>query len=69
MFAGFSHANAPLIDALEYQTAADALVLTRRTHPAAAISFDDRLVTGGTTGAAAIDGFHWMGSHQGHGSG
>jgi hypothetical protein len=51
-------ANSPLIDACENQTAADTLILTRRTHLAAAIALDDRLVTGGTTGAAAIDGFH-----------
>ena len=34
------------------------LVLTRRAHLAAAIALDDRLVTGGTTGAAAIGEIH-----------
>jgi hypothetical protein len=58
MLAWRNHANAPLIEACEHQTAADTLILTRRAHPTAAISLDDRLVTGGTTGAAAIDGFH-----------
>ena len=55
-----SRAKAPFVDACENQTAPDALVLTGRTHPAVAITFDDWLVTGGATGAASIDGFHGM---------
>ncbi|MBK7053100.1 MAG: hypothetical protein IPH54_21880 [Rhodoferax sp.] len=55
-----SRAKAPFVDACENQTAPDALVLTERTHPAIGISLDDRLVTGGATGAASIDGVHGM---------
>ena len=53
-----SRAKAPFVDACENQTAPDALVLTRRTHLAAAIALDDRLVTGGATGAASIGEIH-----------
>ena len=69
MLAWRGHANSPLIEACEHQTAADALILTRRAHLAAAISLDDRLVTGGTTGAAAIDGFHGVDTDNGNRAG
>jgi hypothetical protein len=58
MLAWRGHANAPFVDACEHQTAADALVLARRAHLAVAIALDDRLVTGGATGAAAIGEIH-----------
>ena len=60
---------APLVQACEHQAAANALVLTRRTHLASGIALDDRLVTGGTTGAASIDGFHGMDAGNGNRAG
>ncbi len=56
---------APLVQACEHQAAANALVLTRRTHLASGIALDDRLVTGGATAVALIDGIHGMGSGNG----
>jgi hypothetical protein len=58
MLAWRGHASAPFIDACEHQTAADALVLTGRAHLSVAIALDDRLVTGGATGAASIGEIH-----------
>ena len=59
-----SRAEAPFINACENQTAPDALVLTGRAHLAAAIALDDRLVTGGTTGAASIGEIHGLNSKK-----